>query len=101
VSHRVLCEKWIVTGRVQNVGFRYYSMQCAKRYDIRGAARNCSDGSVEIIVQGERNNLEIYYDDINKGPALSKVHSILRTPCSEQTFDPDEYDIVFSEVHDT
>ena len=45
-------------GRVQGVGFRYRAEKSASIYDIYGWIRNNSDGSVEMEVQGEEENID-------------------------------------------
>jgi acylphosphatase len=42
------------TGRVQGVGFRYATSRIARHYDVVGYVRNMPDGSVEVIVEGNR-----------------------------------------------
>jgi acylphosphatase len=47
----------IFSGHVQGVGFRYTTQEIARRFNVRGYVRNLSDGRVELIVEGERNEL--------------------------------------------
>jgi acylphosphatase len=47
---RVHC---VVYGRVQGVAFRANTCHQARRLGLRGWVRNCSDGTVELIAQGE------------------------------------------------
>ncbi len=42
----------IFVGRVQGVGFRYTAFHIANRYRLTGFARNCPDGTVEMLAQG-------------------------------------------------
>ena len=42
-----------VYGRVQGVGFRWFTQQAAERHHISGWVRNKTDGSVEMAIQGE------------------------------------------------
>ncbi len=46
------------SGRVQGVGFRYQSAWMARRLGLTGWVRNCSDGRVEMEVQGEPSVIE-------------------------------------------
>ena len=55
VTKRVIYE-----GRVQGVGFRYTAKDLARGYDVLGTVRNLSDGSVELIVAGETDELEAF-----------------------------------------
>jgi len=44
----------IYSGRVQGVGFRWTAKELARGYDVLGTVRNLPDGTVELIVAGER-----------------------------------------------
>lgn len=48
----------LYTGRVQGVGFRYTTKTTACGFEVTGTVRNLSDGRVELIVEGERLELE-------------------------------------------
>ena len=54
-------------GRVQGVGFRYRAEKSASIYDIYGWIRNNSDGSVEMEVQGEEENIDKMIELIKQG----------------------------------
>lgn len=47
-----------VQGRVQGVGFRYWTVQLAYEFNITGWVRNCPDYSVEIFAEGEPSALD-------------------------------------------
>ena len=47
-----------VSGRVQNVGFRFNTLKAAKKNDIYGIVKNLHDGSVYIEAEGEEENLD-------------------------------------------
>ena len=44
----------IVSGKVQGVGFRYFSQMKAVQYGVTGWAKNLSDGSVEMLLSEQR-----------------------------------------------
>ncbi len=54
----------IFEGRVQGVGFRYTAKDLAKGYDLVGTVRNCEDGTVELILQGEYDEITSYLEDL-------------------------------------
>ncbi|MCX7726113.1 MAG: acylphosphatase [Chitinispirillaceae bacterium] len=66
----------IVSGRVQGVGFRFFTRNCARKYNISGWVRNCDDGSVEIEAEGEKDKIENFTEEIKKGPPSSRVTDV-------------------------
>jgi acylphosphatase len=63
----------LLSGRVQGVGFRYFAEARASRYNITGYARNTYDDKVEIVCQGEPDNLDKFILGVKKGPSFSHV----------------------------
>lgn len=47
-----------VSGRVQGVGFRLWTRERAEGLALHGFARNCRDGRVEVVAEGERASCE-------------------------------------------
>lgn len=50
----------LYAGRVQGVGFRYTARQVARGFEVTGAVRNLPDGRVELVAEGERDELEAF-----------------------------------------
>ncbi len=48
------------SGRVQGVGFRYTAARVAGNYQVNGYVRNMMDGQVEIVVEGEENDVQSF-----------------------------------------
>ena len=68
---------WLkVEGRVQGVYFRASTVQEAKRLRLKGWVRNCPDGSVELIAEGERAMLEELEAWCRQGPAGAVVRQV-------------------------
>jgi acylphosphatase len=65
-----------VYGWVQGVGYRYFVVNNALALGLRGYARNVSDGSVEVLAQGTRPNLERLLALLQRGPAAAEVHAV-------------------------
>ncbi len=63
----------LVSGRVQGVGFRYFTEEIAEQTGVSGWVRNTMDGDVEIEVQGDEGQLKIFSEQIKEGPALAYV----------------------------
>lgn len=63
----------IVHGRVQGVGFRAQAQVYAKKLKIFGIVRNCSNGSVEIYAQGEKNSLKAFLDLLKASFSIERI----------------------------
>lgn len=66
----------VLSGRVQGVGFRYFVESIAGKYDICGYVKNTLNNKVEVVCQGEDENLTLFIDEVKKGPAFSAVTDI-------------------------
>ncbi len=65
-----------ITGRVQGVWFRAYAQEEADKLNISGYAKNLLDGSVEILAQGEKENLEKLIEWTKQGSPSAKVEKV-------------------------
>ena len=65
-----------INGWVQGVGYRYFVINNALALGLRGYVRNLSDGSVEVLAQGTRPNLERMLALLQRGPAAAEVHEV-------------------------
>ncbi|WP_276959225.1 acylphosphatase [Allomeiothermus silvanus] len=63
----------LVTGEVQGVGYRAYARKRAMELGLCGYAENLSDGRVEVVAEGSKENLEQFLEFLRKGPRLSRV----------------------------
>ena len=66
----------IVSGRVQGVGFRYFTKNKAEERGITGWVRNLSDGRVEVLAYGPESDLEQFMQVLKEGPLGSKVSEL-------------------------
>ena len=65
-----------VTGRVQGVFFRASTQREAERLGIVGSARNCDDGSVQVLATGEEAAIEQLLAWLAHGPILARVDDL-------------------------
>jgi len=63
----------IIHGRVQGVNFRYYTRQRARQLGVTGYVRNCWDGTVEVVAEGERSAVEALRNFLHVGPPAAIV----------------------------
>jgi acylphosphatase len=66
----------IIEGRVQGVGFRAFTMRKANEMGIDGWVRNLRDGSVEVIAEGQRTDLDKLLSALRRGPASAYVTNV-------------------------
>ena len=71
-----VARRFLLAGRVQGVGYRYFAMRAAARHDILGTVKNLVDGRVEILAEGERDAMEQFKMELATGPALARVASL-------------------------
>jgi acylphosphatase len=65
-----------VKGRVQGVGFRYALRDEAERLGVTGWVRNCGDGSVEALLQGQTPAIEQLIAWARRGPPAAHVSAL-------------------------
>ncbi len=68
--------KFVITGRVQGVGFRYHCSTEATRLGLVGFVRNQLDGTVEVQAQGDEASLDALENWCHNGPAFASVKSV-------------------------
>ena len=68
--------RYIVRGRVQGVGFRWFVEREAHILGIAGWVRNNHDGSVEVLAQGTRDQLAGLHSRLREGPRAARVDSV-------------------------
>lgn len=78
----------VVTGRVQGVGFRAFTVSVARRLGIKGWVRNRPDGrSVEVVAEGAADMLDEFLKIMRKGPPASNISTVQHsTQSSEGSF---------------
>jgi acylphosphatase len=62
-----------VSGRVQGVGFRYYTRKKAIECNVNGFVQNKADGSVYIEANGEAIDIDAFIDWCKQGPTWARV----------------------------
>jgi acylphosphatase len=68
--------RFVVRGRVQGVGFRWFVEREAKTLAIAGWVRNNTDGSVEVLAIGTREQLFGFHSRLRQGPRAARVDDV-------------------------
>jgi len=65
-----------ITGKVQNVNFRYSTKQLAEKLNLTGWVRNLENEGVEILANGNKDDLKQLLEWAHHGPNNAKVENI-------------------------
>jgi len=84
-----------ISGHVQAVGFRAFVKRNAKLLGLTGWVKNCDNGNVEVLAQGDEEMLHRFQKICSVGPPIAKVDSIGVKHCSPETCS--EFSILRSE----
>jgi acylphosphatase len=76
--------RYVVSGRVQGVGFRWFVMREATRLDLGGYVRNLPDGSVEVVAEGPPAGLASLESALRHGPPAARVSGVDKSEVSHQ-----------------
>lgn len=69
----IVARKFIISGLVQGVGYRFFTQRAAARHQVRGYVRNLPDGRVESLAEGDEKSVENFKHDLTAGPTYSNV----------------------------
>ncbi len=68
--------KFVVQGTVQGIFFRQFVKGHAEDLKLKGFVRNLDDGTVEIVAEGENDNLKRLMGFLKKGPAHAQIRNV-------------------------
>lgn len=73
-----VCMRFFVSGKVQGVWFRASTKEQAERLHLTGWAKNLSDGRVEVVACGEKENIAQLSAWLKHGPELAEVTALIK-----------------------
>jgi acylphosphatase len=68
-----IARRFVIAGRVQGVGFRWFAYDAAAREGVHGWVRNLADGSVEVVAEGDQASVETLEAAVRRGPSSARV----------------------------
>lgn len=71
--------RFLISGMVQGVGFRWFAARHARSLGLGGYARNLPDGRVEVVVSGPEEALPALEKLLRAGPANAQVQGVERS----------------------
>lgn len=69
--------RFLVSGHVQGVGFRFFTQDAAHREGLSGHVTNHDDGTVEAVAEGDSEALDRFERALRRGPSRSRVDRVL------------------------
>jgi acylphosphatase len=72
----IIARRFLVRGRVQRVGFRYFAEEMARIEGINGFVRNLPDGRVEVLAEGDAESVVRFERAIRRGPTGARVDDV-------------------------
>ena len=72
----MIARKFLISGDVQGVGFRFFAQRSSARHQVRGYVKNLDDGRVEVLAEGDAKLVEEFRRDLAAGPTYSRVGEI-------------------------
>ena len=72
-----VARRFLVSGRVTGVGFRYFTQDAARREGVTGVVRNLPDGRLEVIAEGDEESLVRLESALHRGPSRARVEHVV------------------------
>jgi acylphosphatase len=71
-----IARRFIVRGRVQGVGYRFFAIRAAQRLGVVGSVRNLPDGTVEALAEGTPGAVAEFRAELWRGPSYAHVTAV-------------------------
>ncbi len=72
----ILARRFIISGRVQRIGFRWYAYDHAIHEGLSGYVRNLPDGRVEVTAEGDSEAMLRFEMALRQGPPIARVDDV-------------------------
>jgi acylphosphatase len=80
---------YVISGRVQGVGYRAFAVRAAGRVGVSGWVRNLADGSVEVYARGGAAQLDELEGWLRKGPPFADVRGVTTAGAADEAVSHD------------
>lgn len=71
-----IARRFVISGRVQGVGFRWFTRDAAVREGVTGWVRNLPDGRVEALVEGDADSVDRVERAVRRGPPGARIETV-------------------------
>jgi len=75
-KQKTAARRYVVRGRVQGVGYRYFAQEWATEIGVKGWVKNRDDGNVEVYAVGTEGQLSDFAGRLRQGPRMSDVRGV-------------------------
>ena len=89
-----MSRRYVISGWVQGVGFRYFVLRRAEALGVTGWVRNLASGSVEVEATGTAQQLEGFEELLWQGPRFSNVTNVDKTEIPVEPSRPIDFHII-------
>lgn len=72
----MIARKFIISGLVQGVGFRFFTQRVSARHQVVGYVKNLEDGRVEALAEGDEASVLEFQKELIAGPTYSRVEDV-------------------------
>lgn len=93
MSGRRAAYRWLLSGLVQGVGFRWYAARRANELGLKGWVRNLPDGRVEAVAAGDEPSLARFDQILRVGPRSARVTDVEKTEVPHEAVDAITFEI--------
>lgn len=84
---------WVIEGRVQGVGFRWFAVTRARALGVAGWVRNRDDGAVEVLGSADPESLERLEADLRRGPPSAHVTRLTSSDVPHERVDGKSFQV--------
>ena len=85
MSATIIARRFLISGAVQGVGYRFFAQRASARHQVVGYVKNLGDGRVEVLAEGPASSVEAFKHDLAAGPRFGFVEHL-----EEINLDPTE-----------
>ena len=83
----MIARRFIISGMVQGVGYRYFARGAARACGVTGTVRNLPDGTVEAVAEGDERAVAAFRAELERGPSHGHVDRVVEEPAPLAGFD--------------
>jgi acylphosphatase len=76
----IVARRFLISGRVQGVGFRFFAEEQARVHQVAGYVRNLPDGRVEAVAEGDEESVLRFERSLHRGPRGAMIEQIVADP---------------------